>query len=261
MSMFDFIENEEDRVKAQQAYDDSVKDLKESFMHEAQEAATIQIEEAVAGLKEKNAELLDEKKKVQVALKDFENIDPQKARDALEFLEQNHDAQLIKDGKIDELLEKKTSTMRAEHEESINELKGQLDESLGVGDNFKRQYETKVVEDAIRDAALKAGVVPAAVTDILLRGKQVFSVGKDGSVESRDAEGRLNKNTEDIVLNPLNWIEGLKKHSPHYWPGSEGADAIGGGPGGENDVTAALARAAASGDMKTYRKLRAKMNA
>ena len=128
MSMFDFIEDEEVREKAQQAYDDSIKDVKEQMNNENQEILNQTIEDAVAGLKAKNEELLDEKKKIQSALKDFDDIDPHKAKEALEFLEQNHDAQLIKDGKIDELIEKKTSTMRAEHEEAVQELQDQLRE-------------------------------------------------------------------------------------------------------------------------------------
>jgi len=248
--MFEFITDEAIRAQAVEAHDTTMKGITEGL--------DAKVDEAVSGLKSKNAELLDEKKKIQESLKDFDGVDPGKAKEALLFLEGNVDAQLIRDGKIDELLDKRTSTLRSDHESAITELQKTLDESNGKATTYEGLYKSKMIEDSLREAATTGKVRPEAIPDILLRGRNVFSLAEDGSVEARDADGKLAKTEGGSVLSPSNWIDGLKKSSPHYWPGSEGVGAQGGGAGGEGDLTAALNRAASSNNMVEYRRLRAK---
>lgn len=248
--MFEFIEDEEVRAKAIEAHEAAQKEILESVDEK--------INEATSGLKTKNEELLDEKKKIAKALKNFEGVDAEAARDALKFLEENADAQLIKDGKIEELLEKRTSTLRSDYEAQMNELQTSLSTAMETGSTYKSRYESKMIEDALREAAIAAKVLPEALYDISLRGSNVFSLAEDGSVEARDRDGKLAK-TQDgkSVLTTSNWIEDLKKSSPHYWPRSESAGAHRGDGTTEGDYNASLAAAADRGDMKEFRRLRA----
>lgn len=245
---FDFIEDESIRIQAQEKYKESVSKLTADI--------DAKIEEATSGLKSKNEELLDEKKKIQQTLKNFENIDPEKAREALQFLDNNEDAQLIKDGKIEEVIDKRTSQLRNDHEAAVAELKNALNEASQEGTTFKTLYQTKMIEDSLRDAAIKAKVRPEAITDILIRGREVFLLAEDGSVEARDSEGKLRKTKDEKVLTPSNWVDGLKEIAPHYWPNSEGVGASGGHVGDADDFQAKLSRAASTGNMKEYRRLR-----
>jgi hypothetical protein len=250
--MFDWIEDEEQRAKAIAEHNAAMKKIEDGI--------AVKIDEAVSGLKSKNAELLDEKKKISETLKNFDNIDAEKARSALQFLEENADAQLIKDGKIDELLAKRTSQLQSDHETLINELTTNLDEANSKGKNFENLYTTKMIEDSLRETAVSAKVIPEAISDVLTRGREVFSLAEDGTLEARGPDGKLLTTGDDKVLMPSNWIEGLKKVSPHYWPPSEGAGANGGtgGAGGE-DTMDALSRAASSNNMVEYRRIREKM--
>ena len=253
MSNFDFIEDEELRAKAIEAADSEIKEMKESLNQSVQE----QINEAVAGLKAKNEELIGEKRRIQEVLKNFEDIDPKKAREALQFLENNEDAQLIKDGKIDELIEKRTSQLRSDYEKQLEELQTILGEHSKKAETYESLYKSKVIEDTLREVALSAKVRSEAVSDILLRGKMIFQLGEDGSLEARDNDGNLVKTEDGKILTPTNWIESLKSDAPHYWPQSEGAGFHGKG-GNVGDSNAALIRAAEKGDMKEYRRLREK---
>ena len=246
---FSFITDPEQRSKAEAAHKASM------------EAITLSIEtkvaEATTGLKTKNEELLNEKKKIADTLKNFENLDPTAAREALKFLEENEDARLIKDGKIDELLAKKTSSLKTKHEEEAKALMIELEKSKKEGSTYKTQFQTKVIEDALREEAIKQGVIPEALSDVILRGRSVFSLDDKSLLEARDAEGKLVKTADDIVLTPQKWIEGLKITSSHYWPVSKGAGAFS-GDANSTEYTTALANAAKKGDMATYRALRAK---
>jgi len=246
--MFDFIENEELRTKAEEVLNSKITELND--------AHRLKMDEEVAGLKSKNAEILDERKKLDLKIK--EKFDFDAAKEALEFLENNKDAKLIKDGKTDELIEKKLSQVRSDHEAAMGELMQQLKSANDHGMLFEGLYKTKMVEDSLREAAIAAKVRPEAINDVLLHGRTVFSLAEDNSVEARDAEGKLKKTIDDKVLTPTNWIEGLKKTAPHYWPDSVGAGARGGGAGDEGDLTAAINRAAQKGDMVEFRRLRKK---
>lgn len=247
--MFDFIEDEEQRAKVQEAHDSEIAKVNEGI--------ELKIDEATSGLKTKNEEVIGEKKKLQETLKKFDGVDIDKAKEALTFLENNADVKLIKDGKVDEIIQRETSQLRGDHETVILELSTNLKEALEVGGSYKGLYETKMIDDTLRDAAIAAKVRPEALTDILLRGRNVFTLAEDGSVEARDSEGKLAKTKDDRVLTTTNWIEGMKETSPHYWPGSEGAGA-GGGSGAGSDIDAQMNAAADKGDHKEYRRLKAK---
>jgi hypothetical protein len=106
------------------------------------------------------------------------------------------------------------------------------------------------------------GTLPGAIDDIIRRGLDIYTVGEDDALESRDKDGNLRK-TEDgkNLLTADVWINELKEseNSSHYFPGSQGAGAGGSGGQGhkQSDIDAAMDKAADAGDMVTYRRLRA----
>lgn len=249
---FDFITDEKQREQAVEAYNAKITELTD--------AHTLELDEQTSGLKSKNSELLDEKKQLQKKTKEYEDFDFDKAKEAMDFLENNKDAQLIKDGKVEELLQKKTSQLQSDHEAKIGELNSILEETSTKAIYYENAFKTKMIDDGLREAAVAAKIRPEAIPDVLLHGRSVFSLADDGSLESRDGEGKLRKTIDDKVLTTTNWIEGLKKSAPHYWPPTVGAGASG-GQMDSSDLTQAMNDAAKRGDMKTYRKLRAKKSA
>jgi len=252
MPDFTFIEDKDMREKVENLVKIEVDDLTINLTNKAKEDQ----EESEKGLKLKTTELLSEKKTLGESLKLFEGIDPKLAKDALEFHEKNKDAEFLKDGTIDDLIEKKTSTLKSDHEAAMGELQGKFDTASGTGKLYQGLYEAKVIDDGIRAEAIKSGIRPEAVDDVLLRGRSVFSLDEAKNIEARDSEGKLAKTSDDKVLTTKNWIDGLKETSPHYWPDSESAGALGGTPGSDSDYTAKLAAAADRGDQKEYRRLR-----
>jgi len=171
--MFDYIEDPALKAKAEEEYNASIVTINGGVQKK--------IDEAVSGLKTKNDEILGEKKKLQDMLDKFKDIkDPVKALEALQLLDQNEYAQLIKDGKFEEVLEKRVSTATSRLTAVIDELNGKLEVSNKEGSTYKSKYQTKVIEDDIRAAAIKAGVRPEALADVLMRGINVFSLSQAG---------------------------------------------------------------------------------
>lgn len=249
---FDFIEDETLRAEAKAKYDASMAAVEESLQEK--------IDAATEGLVNKNTELLGEKKTIAEKLAQFKDItDPEKAMEALKFITENEDAQLIRDGKVDELISKRTSTMRLDHETALKELNEKLETATVGQSEYKTKYEKKLMDDAMRAEATKAGVRLEAVPDILLRATSLFTLDSQGLPEARDGKGNLVKDKDDNVVTPSVWMEQLKASSPHYWPTSEGAGALGGPIAGDADTTAKLAHLAKTGQMKEYRALRARM--
>ena len=249
---FGFIEDADLRAKAEEGNVAELKELNESI--------DSKISEAIAGLQAKNDELIGEKRSVQEKLATFKDIsDPEKEIEALKFINENEEVQLIKDGKIEEVIDKRTSQMKLDHATAVTDLADKLDEITTESGKYKGLYETKIMDDSLREVAARAGVRQEAVIDILLHAKSLFTLGTDGQPEARTTDGKLVKNEAGDVITPSVWIEGLKDTSPHYWPTSVGADAKGGNITGDADTTEKLAAFAKSGNMTAYRELRNRM--
>ncbi len=250
---FAFIEDEAVRAQAVTAYQESLKTAVAT-------AVATQVAEAVSGLKAKNDELLNEKKTIQEKLKLFGDIeDPVKAKEALKFFQESTEAQMIKDGRIDELISMKTAAFRADVEAKVKELENTIQVKGQEATTYKSRFEKKMVEDHLREIALRAGVLPSAIPDVLLRGGTVFSLGASGEVEARDGENKLKQTADGMILTSDKWVAGLKESSPHYWPPSKSGGLGGPGGGDDGDIQAKLADLAAKGDMVGYRKLRDKV--
>jgi hypothetical protein len=246
---FEFIEDEQVRAKAKAAYEESIRKVNEGIQ--------AKIDEAVSGLRAKNEELLGEKKKIQEKLSQFADItDPQEAVKALKFLNESEEAQMIRDGRVDELIGKKTAQMKLDYENQLKEVTAKLEETANQATTYKTRYERKLIDDNLRDAAIRAGIRPEAIADVLLRGSQLFTLGKDGSLEARNEKGELRKNSEGSVITPAVWLEDLKTSAPHYWPSSDGVGASGSSFTADGDKMAKLADLAKKGDWAAYRKLR-----
>jgi len=256
MPDFTFIEDKDIREKVEDLHKLEVDEVTINLTNKAKSDQ----EESEKGLKAKNVELLGEKKTLQEAVKLFDGIDPKAAKNALEFHEKNKDAEFLKDGTIEDLIEKKTSTLKSDHEAVMVELNGKFDDVSTKGSMYKNLYESKVIDDGIRAEAIKAGIRAEAVEDVLMRGRSVFSLDENKHIEARDNEGKLAKTADDKVLTTKNWVAGLKDTSPHYWPNSEGAGAHPGTGMVDSDYTAKLQAAASNNDMNEFRRLRALKN-
>jgi len=249
---FKFIEDADLRAKVENAHKIETDQLTINLTNSAKQ----QVDEAVTGLKTKNAEILDEKKVLQTSLSAFEGFKPEDVKIASDFYAKNKDAEFLKDGTVEELIEKKTSQLTSDFEAQIGELNVNLTEAKTHGATYQGLFESKVIDDGVRDEAVKSGMLPTAIEDAVLRGRSVFSLDDAKLIEARDAEGKLALTEDKKVLTTQNWIEGLKDTSPHYWPPSEGAGAFGGKGGGETDAFAKRVAAAESGDVDAYRRNR-----
>jgi len=144
--------------------------------------------------------------------------------------------------RIDEAVARAVAELEDEKRQLAERLKageGRVAELERFVQGRDEQLARLVVDGAIRAAAAKAALVPAAIEDALGRGRGVFVLDEEGAPVARDAEGRTVTGADgESPLTPAEWLDTMKDAAPHWWPPSSGAGAPGAGArGGEGALT------------------------
>lgn len=202
-------------------------------MSDTTEAATItpevqaiidsKIGEAVTGLKTKNSELLGKLKAAGDDLKRFDGIDPDAVRTILSKFASDEEAGLLKAGKIDEVLNKRTERMQGEHAKAI---KAEQDK-WAKSEAKSSKLASRTLSGAIKDAAIKSGALPEAMEDIVLRGGGLWRLNDDGDPVAMNGEEVVLGKDGKTPLSPSEWAESLRETAPHLWPKAQGSNAPG----------------------------------
>jgi hypothetical protein len=175
------------------------------------------VEAAVSGLKTKNSELLGSLKAAKQDAARFEGIDPDAVRNILSKFANDEEAGLIAAGKIDEVLDKRTTRMKAGFEQETAKERAAREAAETRADKFSR----RVLENGIRAEATAAGLHQYAIDDALLRASATFKLDDEGNpVAVEDAFGKDGK-----PLTLKEWFSDMKDKAPHWFP----ANANGGG--------------------------------
>jgi hypothetical protein len=197
------------------------------------------IEREISALKRKNDELIGEKRKMSEM---FGDVDKDTLKSYVERLKNDEESRLIAEGKVDEVVERRTARMRdayqAKLEETANTSK-QIEESF---QSLQEKYNNTVIDNAIRDAALKEGVVPSAIDDVLMRAKRYFTIENDRLISKDPATGEIALGADGkSPYGPTDFMSDLKKQAPHFWPGStSGGFAPGSAQASTSDLQAIL---------------------
>jgi len=197
----------------------SLKEMESKMTEQSQE---------IDRLRNHSAKILDEKKQLQQQFKAFEGLgDPETISNMLKQFENNEDAKLVAEGKFTDVLEKHTERLKLDFQNQVKDLSEQLTKAQETGSKYETLFHESEAGHAIRAVAAKAGVRDTAIDDILLRGKGLFTVSSDGTLEARDNEGNL-RVVDGKPLTPELFVAGLREKYPHYWPESQSGGARGG---------------------------------
>lgn len=211
--------------------DDKAAALKEALGAKAKEL----LEQETSGLKSKNSELLGKLKTAQGDLdsfkSQFDGLDIEAVKAIVSKAGQDEETRLIAEGKIDEVVSRRTERLRGDLEKQLQAERDRADKA----ETFANQFKDRVLSDSIREAASKAGALAEASDDIILRARSVFSLNEDGVPVAVDKDGQVIYGKDGKTpLSPLEWAEGLRESASHLWPRTQGAGQVGdkGGKGG-----------------------------
>lgn len=178
---------------------------------------------AVGGLKSKNTELLGAQKQLKDQLAAFEGIDPKAVHAIIRRFSDDEEAQLIKGGKIDEVLDKRTERMKQSFEKETLKEK----QAREKAEQRAAKFTQRVLENHIRAEASGAGLHKHAVDDALFRAGSAFTIDDEGNAVAK--EGFFGKDGKPLTLKE--WFTDMKDKAPHWWPAQQGGGAQGGGSG------------------------------
>ena len=158
-------------------------------------------------------QILNEKKKLQQRLTDLESkyggVDPDEIKQLLAD-KRTADEKRQKDaGEFDKLLDKRLNETKIEYEKRLAELSP-----------YKTKYEDRVLEIAIRDAAVKAGVIPSDLQHVLkiVKGSSIRYDEKSDKVVVVDEDGDVTSATPEKFF-----AETFKTQAPKFYQPSGGS--------------------------------------
>jgi len=203
----------------------------------------------------------DAEREVKRLLKDFEGVDPEKAREALSRIQELSDRKLIDEGKIEELIRTRTERMAADHKSQTDAAQKRIEaltSDLGVAND---RLSGLLVDGSIKDAAVKARVRPSLL-------QALIRVARSGDVDGikwilRDGEptpvvGDAVKFGKDAAhpMTPTEYVDLVRAKVADFFEPSTGAggrpDQGGSGPGGQFVLSAEEAR-----DVSRYKAVKA----
>lgn len=141
----------------------------------------------------------------------------------------------IDDEKINQIVETRVRTKIAPVERERDTLRNQLGEHQKTLEEMSKKERTRMVHDAVRQAAAQVKVLPEALEDALLLAERVFEISEDGKVITKDGVGAT-PGVEASV-----WFTDMQAKRPHWWGPSAGSGAMGNrgsGNGGPNPWSA-----------------------
>lgn len=215
---------------------------------------------AVNPLKANRDEILNEKKSVAQKLADMEKtwggMDPTQVKSLMEKIANDDETRLIAEGKIDEVLQKRTGALKQDYETRLTGSEQALKEREERIAGLTGKISHLTLSGSIRDAASQLGLQPTAVADAIVRAQHVFKLDDNFNPQARDEHGTLMLGKDGKNgLSVAEWLEGMRKDAPHWFAGSTGAGSTGGagpGQGGQYTLTREQAR-----DPATYRAAKA----
>lgn len=209
----------------QQVADENQIDLEDPAVKTAIAAA---VDAATLGLKSKNTELLGSLKTTKTELDgfktQFEGLDINAVKGLLNKVGQDEETRLLAEGKLDEVITKRTERLRTDYDRQLAAEKTRADKA----EAFAAKYSDKVLADSIRAAAIKAGALPEAAEDIILRARGTFKLSEDGEAIATDRDGEVVYGKDGKTpLSPLEWAESLRETATHLWPRAQGTGQTG----------------------------------
>lgn len=163
-------------------------------------------------------------------LKNYEGLDPDEARKALDTMRNINEQKLIDAGKLDEVLGQRTERMRSDYEGKIKALESNLTNTRTEGETFKKRLTEVVIDNSLQAAVgTVAPVKKGAMQDVLHRGRGVWSLNEEGKPVPVGSDGKVMYGTDgQSTLSMEEWAQSLVQDAPYLFEANSGGGSGGG---------------------------------
>ncbi len=158
-------------------------------------------------------------------LKRFEGIDPDTVRQLAEDKRKLEEAQQLKAGEVDKVIEARLKTARTEWDKQHGAVVAERDALTG-------RLTAIQIDQAVVTEATKRGLRATALTDITSRARSTFKL-VDGVPQAFEADGQTARMGKDGVtpMTLAEWVDALVSDAPHLFEANAGGGAAGSGGG------------------------------
>lgn len=142
-------------------------------------------------------------------------IDIEGIKKAQAIEQQLKEKKLIDAGDIDGVVAERVKSLRTDYDTQVTDLSSKL-----TGSNAK--LAILMIDNEVRKAATKSGVLSTAVDDVLLRARSIFSI-KDGNVVAEQDGKPVYGKDGTSTMSVDEYVTTLGKLAPHLFASSEGS--------------------------------------
>lgn len=144
-------------------------------------------------------------------------------------LQSDKEKQLIKDGKIDEVVSLRTQALRADLEAKVNAATAKIDELTQQLSGKTSRIKRLLIDNKVH-ALLPADVEKTAVPDVIREAHEIFDVDDSDNLVARNGDGvALFGKDGKSPLSLDEWLESDRTRAPHRYARATGGGAGGGG--------------------------------
>jgi hypothetical protein len=158
--------------------------------------------------------------------KRFEGIDPDEVRKLAEDKRKLEEAQQLKGGEVDKVVEGRLKTAKTEWDKQFNAVTAERDA-------LNSRLTAIQIDQGVITVATKKGLRPTAIPDITARARIVFKL-VDGAPRAYEADGQTVRVGKDGIT-PMTldeWVDQQVADAPHLFETNSGSGAASNGSGG-----------------------------
>ena len=167
-------------------------------------------------------------------LKRFEGIDPDAVRQLAEDKRKLEEAQQLKAGEVDKVIEARLKTARAEWDKQHGVVVAERDALTG-------RLTAIQIDQAVVNEATKRGLRPTAIPDITSRARTNFKL-VNGVPQAFEADGQTARMGKDGItpMTLAEWVDALVSDAPHLFESNAGGGAASNASGGGASARASV---------------------
>ena len=156
----------------------------------------------------------------------FDGIDPEEVRKLADEKRKLEEAQQIKAGEAEKVIEARVRALKAETDKVVAGLTEERNA-------LTSRLSAIQIDQALVAEATKRGLRPSAIPDITARARNVFRL-VSGAPQALEADGQTVRVGRDGVtpLTMTEWLETQVSEAPHLFESNAGGGAAGNGSGG-----------------------------
>jgi len=171
----------------------------------------------------------------------YAGIDPDEVRAMQAKFGADEEGQLIKAGKIEEVVAKRTEKQRLAQEKELQARDAKVEAAEGRAKKFSQRALDDRVKDAVigkvHDTAIKGG-------DVMRAAREIFTLNEDGDAVQMDKDGNVVLGKDGKTsFGPAEWIESMREINPHWFPNQNSGGGASGDRGARGN-SSAIKRAA-----------------